>query len=452
MMSLASAAEALDMPSYDRDVWLSEVSTDSRALNAGALFVALRGPHFDGHQFIADAATHGAAAALVSNAPGAAPLPLLRVEDTVVALARLAGWWRGRFRLPLVGVTGSNGKTTIKEMIGRILSHQSRGLVTRGNLNNHIGVPLTLLRLRKPHRFAVVEMGMNRAGEIARLGAIARPTIALISNAQPSHLEGLGTTRAVALAKGEILESTAAAGVAVLNADDPFYPLWREHAAHLRVRSFGLDNAADVRARWQPCAGGSVVSIDTGAQVIEARLALPGSHNARNAAAAAAAALVAGASPDAVRHGLEHTSAVAGRLSTRRGGGGGLILDDSYNANPLSVRAGLEVLAAYRGLRVAVLGDMAELGGDAPRLHRETGAQARRLGIDALFVLGRLSVETARGFGPGARHFEDHAALLEALRPLDREHTVFLVKGSRSLRMETIVEGLAEGTAAPSGV
>lgn len=445
MMRLSEIAAALGAGMHGADVQVDSVSIDSRACGGNALFIALRGARYDGHDFVAAAAEAGAAAAVVSRTVDAA-IPQVTVTDTVAALAALAADWRRRFTIPLVAVTGSNGKTTVKEMLGAILgTADGTALASRGNFNNHIGVPLTLLRLREHHRFAVVEMGMSRAGEISMLSKMARPTVAVITNAAAAHLEGVGGESDVARAKGEILDGLGAGGVAVLNAEDAHFKLWRGMAGDgFTVRSFGLDSRADVHGVYRLHAAGSDLQVTAAGAAFDVRLPLPGRHNVVNALAAAAAALAAGASVDMAAAGLAQAPPVAGRLTRCRGRNGCLILDDSYNANPSSARAALEVLCRHEGEQVAVFGDMLELGAAAAQLHRRLGEAARSKGVARLFALGPLSRDTAAGFGPEAGHFQDRRELTEALRAIAGPRTVFLIKGSRGMKMENVARGLQE--------
>jgi UDP-N-acetylmuramoyl-tripeptide--D-alanyl-D-alanine ligase len=449
-MNLSTAAKVLDASLHGPDAVFTSVESDSRTLHPGALFVALTGPRFDGHDYVSAAASAGAAGALLSRDVDEA-IPYLRVDDTRAGLARLAAHWRRRFAIPVVGVTGSSGKTTVKEMIGAALARSGDGVVTRGNLNNEIGVPLTLLRLRESHRFAVIEMGMNHPGEIDRLSAMAVPTVAVITNAGPAHLEGLGSVEAVARAKGEILAGLAPDGVACLNADDPFLPLWQDMAGPRRVVTFGLSPEADVRAAYECGFDGSDLRLVTPAGDTRMRLALPGRHNVSNALAAAAAAIAARASVDDIRAALEAMVPVDGRLRPRTGLRGARILDDSYNANPASVLAGLEVLRTFDGETIAVLGDMAELGRGAEVGHREVGRAARRLGVDTVLAVGANAGAVTGGFGEGARAFPDIDALLDDLRPRLHEGVAVLVKGSRSSRMERVVEAVCAAASGRAG-
>lgn len=441
-MQLSAAAQVLQGQLFGPDVPFAGVSTDTRTLEPGNLFVALKGPNFDGQDFLDQAGARGAAAATVMERREA-ELPQLQVEDTRLALGRLAAHWRSRFQLPLVAVTGSNGKTTVKEMLAAILRLGGETLVTRGNLNNDIGVPLTLSRLASSHRAAVIEMGANHAGEIAYLTALARPTVGLVNNAGPAHLEGFGSLSGVAEAKGELFRDLPATATAVVNADDRFAPLWRRLAAPRRTLNFGLDSVrAEIRGTWQGTSDGGRLALSTPFGNASLHLPLPGRHNAMNALAAAAAALATGAALDQVVTGLEGLQGVGGRLQQVRLADGSLVLDDTYNANPASLRAGIEVLALATGPKWLVLGDMAELGAGGQRLHRQVAKFAREQGVDRLFALGPLACGAVEVFGRGGECFQELEALIEALLRHWRSGATLLVKGSRSMAMERVVAAL----------
>ena len=440
-MQVAQAAAALQARCSDGDAVFLGCSTDSRSCQRQQLFVALEGPYHDGHEHVSEAGRRGAAAALVSRSVESS-LPMIRVADTLQALGRLAGVWRDRFELPVIGVTGSNGKTTVKEMLAAILRAGAPVLATRGNLNNEIGLPLTLMELDAEHRLAVIEMGANHPGEIARLARLARPHIGVITQCAPAHLEGFGSIEGVASAKGELLLNLDADGIAVINADDGFAPLWRRLAGSRRCLCFAIDSAADVRAEWRREGNGSRIAMTTPVGGIEAHLALPGRHNVANAAAATAAAIAAGASPEAIVSGLEAMRPVAGRLEVKSIDGDICIIDDTYNANPASLHAALEVLAAFPGRHWLVLGDMAELGDEAPDYHRQVAALVRDYPIDRLLTIGELSQLTTISFGQGAHHHASMDALLASLAESLEPHTTVLVKGSRSMGMERVVAAL----------
>jgi len=440
-MTLAAAATVLQGTLRGSDAEFSGVSTDTRTLARGNLFVALVGPHFDGHGFVSEAAGKGAIGALVSR-DLEADIAVVQVADTRLGLGQLAAHWRRQFPIPVIAVTGSNGKTTVKNMIAAILNVAGPTLATQGNLNNDIGVPLTLLRLRQGDRHAVIEMGMNHPGEIDYLTKLARPTIALINNAAAAHLAGLGSVEAVARAKGEIYAGLAADGIAVINADDAYADLWRELAAPHRVITFGLDRPADVSAEFQLDAGGSTIHLKTPHGGISMRLSLLGRHNVMNALAASSASLAAGVSLADIQAGLEKLRSVTGRLEVKRGLNGARVLDDTYNANPGSLAAGVEVLKAASGERVLVLGDMGELGDAARDIHRRVGLLAKSLGIEQLYAVGELTQDAVEAFGKGAQHFTSHEALIENLRACLHAGMTVLVKGSRLMKMERVVAGI----------
>lgn len=454
MMGLTEAANTLGAR-CTADVRFASVGSDSRHVRAGELFVALRGEHFDGHDFVLAATDAGAAAAMVDSAWAAAhagvPLPLLIVADTRIALGRLAAHWRSRFDIPLIGVTGSNGKTTVKEMCASIMRAQARRdghgaesvLSTTGNLNNDIGLPLTLLGLRPGHRAAVIEMGMNRPGEIAFLADIAQPTVAIVTNAQRAHLQGMGTVVEIAKEKGAIYGGLTAGGVAVVNSDDPHADYWRGVNARRRVVNFGLSAAAEVTGRCELHGLGSRVELVTADARATVELQVPGEHNVLNALCATAATLAAGASFDAVIDGLSAYTGTRGRLQSGPGVNGATIVDDSYNANPDSVRAAIDVLAATPGRKILILGDMGEIGRSSAQVHDEIGGYAKSKGVDALYALGDMSAVAARNFGEGGYHFRTVHALVNAVRPQLDANTVVLVKGSRFMRMERVADALS---------
>ena len=441
MMRLSEAAGVLHGKVVGEDVTFHAVSTDSRTVQAGDLFVALRGERFDGHAYVAECLQRGAAAALVSQ-PVAGAGSQLVVADTRVALGQLAAYWRSQFAIPLVAVTGSNGKTTVKEMLAAILRAAAGGdatvLATQGNLNNDIGLPMTLLKLRGQHRYAVAEMGMNHAGEIAYLTRLGKPDVALVNNALPAHLEGLGSVEGVARAKGEIFQGLGAGGTAIINADDAYAPLWRELAAPHRIQTFGLEQTADVSADYQLNADGSEVTLKTPQGSARLHLPAAGLHNVRNALAATAAALAMGVTLEAVVNGLQQFSGAKGRLQRKSGLQGCTVIDDTYNANPASMRAAIDVLAACPGKRVLVLGDMGELGADAELLHAEIGQYARAARLDGLLTLGEMSRAYA------GERYDTPEQLADALRPQLDNTTTVLVKGSRFMRMERVVALITE--------
>ena len=453
MMDVGQLGRAINGSAHGEAARFSGVATDTRTLAEGDLFVALKGERFDGHAYVVEAFKRGAAAALVSReVPGAGAMPHVVVDDTRLALGRLAADWRARFAMPVVALTGSNGKTTVKEMLAAILASHSgvreAVLATEGNLNNDIGMPLTLLGLREHHHYAVIEMGMNHAGEIDYLTRIAQPTVALVNNAQRAHVGILGSVAAIARAKGEIYAGLKPSGIAVVNEDDPHAAYWKELNARCaaaggggrRVVTFGLSERADIRGS----SAGGQLRIVTPADAFAVTLQVAGEHNLRNALAACAAAHALEIPPRAMQEGLAGFMGVPGRLQRRRGAAGGWVIDDSYNANPESMKAAVQVLAAERARKVFVMGDMGELGDSAEAMHREVGAFARERGIDALYTLGAASRHAAAGFGSGARAFDDVTALIaEAKREAAAGATV-LVKGSRFMQMERVADALAE--------
>jgi len=438
-MSLAQSAEAVNGKMIGASVEFSGVTTDTRRAGQGDLFVALVGPNFDGHDFVSQAKQAGAVAALVSRKVNT-ELPYVVVDDTRIGLGKLAAYWREKFKNPLVAVTGSNGKTTVKEMIASILGQSGSVCVTRGNLNNDIGVPLTLLSIRPEHRYAVIEMGMNHLGEISYLSSLAKPDVAVITNAAEAHLEGLGSVEKVAQAKGEIFDSAPADAVAVLNADDTYFEYWKSRIGNRRCISFGIENAADFSADYESDDDGMKMFLKCSEGGIEMKLPLYGKHNVMNALAASAAAVAAGSSLADIKNGLEKLRSVAGRLEVKHGINGARVLDDTYNANPASVAAGLQVLRESKGERILVLGDMAELGDAAGGIHARVGELARRVGADRVFGYGPFSKKAVDHFGKGGKHFEDRQALIDELRNCMKPDVTVLVKGSRKMRMEQVVD------------
>jgi UDP-N-acetylmuramoyl-tripeptide--D-alanyl-D-alanine ligase len=436
-LMLSEMAEICGGRLHGEDCEIHGMIHDSRALEPGMLFAALPGERVDGHDFVATALAAGAAGALVSRTVDA-PLPQLVVENVLLAMGQIAAAWRRRLDVTVVGVTGSNGKTTVKEMLTAILSSKAPTLATAGNYNNEIGLPLTLARLGPEHRYAVLEMGASRAGDIAYLAELARPDIGLVNNAGPAHLEGFGSLEGVARAKGEMYTALAPTGCAVINVDDPFAALWRELAGNRASLGFGFDASADVRGAML----NSHARIKTPAGSFELRLALPGRHNVMNALAATAVACHLNLPLDEVAAALNGMKSLAGRFEVHEDAAGWRLVDDTYNANPASLYAGLQVLVGLKGRPWLVLGDMAELGPDAARLHAEMGQSAADLGVERLFAVGPLSAQSAAAFGRGAEHFESHQALLEALVVELEPGINCLVKGSRSMAMERIVQAL----------
>ena len=459
MLDLVAAARAIGARHKGANATFDRVTTDSRDLRPGDLFVGIRGERFDGQTFADQALSAGAAGVMVEA--GAKILTpkarVLEVDDTRLAFGRLAASWRTRFTLPLIAITGSNGKTTVKEMLASILRQvagESGVLATAGNLNNDIGMPMTLLRLNAAHRYAVIEMGMNHLGEISYLSSLARPTVALINNAGSAHIGELGSVDAIARAKAEIFEGLDTAGTAILNSDDTFADFWRTRVRGRRVVNFGLDNKATVAARYELAVFASLVTFRTPQEEFVATLGLPGLHNVRNALAAVACAYALEIPSAAIIAGLAGYAGAKGRLQPKRHASGALVIDDTYNANPESMQAALAVLAAYPGRTFFVMGDMGELGANAQAMHASIGEFAKRSGVHAMFALGEMSAAAVRGFGGGARHFSSVDELVGALSGRLEHGSTVLVKGSRFMRMERIVEalGAVNGEAAMKGI
>jgi len=442
MMMLSEAAAALGVQHMGADVQFSSVGSDSRNIVAGQLFVALKGANFDGNAFAQEALELGAAAVLVSDASVQAE-PRIVVADTRLALGELAKYWRQKFAMPVVAVTGSNGKTTTKEMLSAILSvvagAKASVHATYGNLNNDIGVPLTLLKMQPAHQYAVVEMGMNHLGEIDYLTHIAQPDVALINNAGIAHIGELGSRENIAKAKGEIFAGLKSDGVAVINADSDYAYYWKSLNPHRKIVTFGLKNPADVSARYQENDGYASVVLATASDEVSVQLNVQGEHNISNALAAGATAYALGVSLNDIGRGLASFTGVYGRLERKAGINGAVVIDDTYNANPDSMKAAINVLAKLAGKKIMVLGDMGELGADAKSMHAEVGAYAKAAGLTTLYCLGNLSVETARSFGAGAEHFSSPEAIAQAVLPALAQGTTVLVKGSRFMQMERVV-------------
>ena len=448
MMRLAEAAAMLNVAYNGADGDVLRVSTDSRSIQPGDLFIALRGEKFDGGNYAAQALKQGAVGVVLDPAQAPDIATAIRVDDTRLALGKLAAAWRNRFSLPVVAITGSNGKTTVKEMLAAILRVEAGAglavLNTEGNLNNDIGLPLMLLRLRETHRFAVLEMGMNHAGEIDYLTRLARPDVAVINNAMTAHIGFLGSVENIARAKGEIFNGLSETGIAVFNADDAHAWLWREANAQRRVIDFGLVQAATVRGRYQPTDFGAELSLTLPDATLEIELQVPGAHNVMNALAAATAAFALNISHRSIVAGLSGFSGIKGRLQKQSALHGSTFIDDTYNANPDSVKAALAVLVQQPGKKILVLGDMGELGTDAAAMHAQIGLAARAAGVNRLLALGELTQETVGAFGAGAMHF---ARIQELLAELENEltpDTTVLVKGSRFMQMERVVQSFMD--------
>jgi UDP-N-acetylmuramoyl-tripeptide--D-alanyl-D-alanine ligase len=465
MIDAATVAQAISARLEGGNTWFDGVSIDSRVVRPGELFVAIKGERFDGHEFVAQAFSRGAAAAIVGAdhaarlaASAASGRSLLAVDDPLQSLASLAAFWRRRFTLPVVAIVGSNGKTTVKEMTAAILRAANgvdHVLATAGNLNNHIGLPLMVLRLRAMHRVAVFEIGMNHVGETAQLGEVAQPTIAVLNNAQREHQEFMKSVADVAAEHATILGTLQQRGIAVINADDDYAPFWNEvvarrnaEGASLTVRDFGLRAPATVIGRVRAQSWGSLVDVAAPEGSVSVDLKLPGRHNVVNALGAIAAATAAGASLDAVAQGLAEFRPIAGRLQAKTGRNGATLIDDSYNANPDSVRAAIAVLVHATGSKWMVLGDMGEVGEQGAAFHREIGECARAAGVDRLLTLGDLTPHAVDAFGPGGEHFASSEDLIAAIESNLRPDITVLVKGSRFMHMERIVAALGGATAA----
>jgi len=453
MFSLREAAALIPGATVlgDDSTTFERVSTDSRSAGPGDLFVALKGDRFDAHDFLPEVASRHVSAALVTRSPGDWRVPALRVADTRVALGALARGWRRRFSLPLVAVTGSNGKTTVKEMIASIFAAavgEPARLATAGNFNNDIGLPLTLFRLSAAHQLAVVELGMNHPGETDLLAKIAEPTVAVVNNAQREHQEFMATVEAVALEHASVIHALKPEGVAVFPADDAYASIWRVAATGNRIIDFALNTPEHTtEATVTGTLSGNVLAIDTPQGRVDIVLQVLGAHNARNALAATSAALASDVSLDAIRRGLESFGAVKGRLQVKRAAlaalAGATVIDDTYNANPDSMRAAIDVLASQASPRVLVMGDMGEVGDNGPEFHREVGAYAKERGIDALLALGDASRDACSAYGADARYFDGVPALVAHLMQAGfGPAATILVKGSRFMQMERVVDAV----------
>jgi len=449
-MKLSDAAKILNAPMLGEDCTFKNICIDTRSIKAGDVYVALRGDHFDGHDFILNAADEGAVAVIVEKECQSAIAQIV-VEDTRIALGLLAIKWRSDFAGPLIGLTGSNGKTTVKEMLAVILGQKGAVLATLGNFNNDIGVPLTLYRLQSSHQYAVIEMGANHPGEIQYLTNIVSPSVALITNAAPAHLEGFGSLDGVANAKGEIfqgLSAKGAKGVAIINYDDPYFELWKNAANEHTVVSFGTSEKADVNATWTETAEGNDIELHTKDGSVHISLAMPGKHNVMNALAACAAALAVGVDLSEIKMGLETVLSVPGRSQRKSGLNGSVVIDDTYNANPASLGAALNVLSSCEGTKILILGDMAELGAAAESLHRDAGTEVFNAGLDAFYATGEFSRHAVDAYnesgGKNGHYFETQDALVDTIKNNLSGNVTVLIKGSRSMRMERIVAALTE--------
>ncbi len=435
---------------YGEDKVISSVSIDTRALTKGALYVAIKGEQFDGHEFIQQAEAAGAGALLLNERIDSA-LPQVVVADTRLALAELAGAIRDKAQVKVCGVTGSNGKTTVKEMISAILAMQSSVLSTLGNFNNDIGVPLSLLRLEKSHEFAVIEMGANHADEIAYTSRYAKPDVVVITNVAAVHIEGFGCIDGVASAKAEIIESLSEDGVAILNADDDYFNLWRAIAGQRECLSFGLNDIADVRAEnisntLQNEQFISTFNLVFNEQKTAIKLALAGEHNIKNALAASAACIALGVDVAQIKQGLEQLNSVKGRMQLQATKKGYRVVNDSYNANPASLQVALEAIHANATKFWVALGEFGELGTESSEIHKEMGLQIKRAGVTRLFATGELTKHTVDSFGDGASYYAQQGELIAAIQKEIECDVVLLVKGSRSQKMDVVVNSLIDET------
>jgi UDP-N-acetylmuramoyl-tripeptide--D-alanyl-D-alanine ligase len=443
-MSLAQIALVTDgqlLNCSDPSLTICNVSTDTRTVTNGALFLALLGERFDAHQFVAQAITNGAVVAVVSRPLADVAIPQILVADTRVALGQISAWVRKQLDLQIVAITGSCGKTTLKEMCAAILQQVAPVLATQGNLNNEIGVPQTLLRLTPAERYAVVELGANHPGEIAWTTSLVKPDVAVINNVAAAHLAGFGSLRGVSVAKTEIFGGLSASGTAVINADSEFYDWWREILS-VRTVSFGLQNSkADFRAEnvKQDEQGIASFTLCTPDGQIDIQLPIPGLHNVSNALAAAAVTTSLGLSLVQVKSGLANMQPVKGRFCVQKLSDDLTVIDDTYNASVQSVMAAIDTLSVMPGYRVFAFGDMGEMGADAVNLHRQIGEHARLRKLDAVLTVGDLSRHAADA--ASGQHFTDKESLCQALKTLMQQQRpmTILAKGARSARMEEVV-------------
>ena len=445
-MRLSEAADVLDATFHGEDVLFKGCSTDSRDIHKGELFIALHGEFYDGHDFVEQVRSQGANAVLVERTLQL-DLPMIAVDNTRKAMGKLAGHWRSNFKIPLIAITGSNGKTTVKEMLTAILSQHTQVHATRGNLNNDIGVPLTLFGLGKQHVYAIVEMGANHPGEISWLSRMSNPTVALITQCAPAHLEGFGNIDGVARAKAEVFEGLSKDGIAVINADDSYADFWYGKVSEHGRINFALDTSADVTAdniQHDSVTGSISFSLKTPKGRIEIMLSLPGKHNVLNALAAAACAVALELPLADIKQGLESMSAINGRMQWKRGVCQSCVIDDTYNANPQSLLAALDVLKYIPTRKWLVLGDMGELGTSAEQYHESAGRYARDKGVERLFTIGQLSRHATETFGDGARHYDTIDQLSEVIRKEVTGDLTILVKGSRAMHLERVVNVLME--------
>lgn len=453
-MMLSDCSAIVQGKHVGEDVPVASVCIDTRVIKPGQLYVAIKGHNFDGNEFVDQAQVAGAIAAIVHEGVKSS-LPHIVVADTRLALAELAGAWRcslagrGNEALSVVGITGSNGKTTVKEMVAAILSVNNPVLFTQGNLNNDIGVPLTLLRLNAQHRYAVIEMGANHAGEITYTSTYAQPDVVIITNAGAAHIEGFGSLEGVAKAKGEIIETLHSDGIAVINHDDDFFDYWKSVAGNKRVLSFGLNDGAAVTARAVKTEirnNAFVTTFDlvTALGTVEISLKLAGQHNVVNALAATAASIALGIELQQIKQGLESAKPVTGRLQPLVSRLGNIVIDDTYNANSASLKAGLEVLANFRGKPWLVLGAFGELGPESPKMHKEMGVFIKASGVVRMLAVGADAKNTVQAFGQGATFFEKQEDLIDVLKQELKGDETILIKGSRAQHMENVAAALVD--------
>ena len=448
MMTLSKAATSMHGRLLGTDTTFTCVGTDSRNIKTGELFFALKGENFDGHAYTEQAIKQGAVAAVISD-ESCNVRPAILVSDALLALGNLAKEWRTNFNCPVIAVTGSNGKTTIKEMIAAILQAKTANIeavhATVGNLNNHIGLPLTLLKMQAHHQYAVLEMGMNHLGEIEYLTQIAKPNVAVIGNAGTAHIGELGSQDNIAKAKGEIFDGLAQDGVAVINADDQYADYWQSLNAGRRVLTYALNSSADVMAKVEAFDDGyQLIKLITTKGEVSFKLNILGEHNVRNALAASAVAIALDIPLNIIALGISNFGGVKGRLSRLLGINNALVIDDTYNANPDSMKAAIDVLVTQSGEKLMVMGDMAELGIDAPKLHKEIGDYAKQKGVNVFYALGTNSQAAAQAFGSGAQAFNEVESLIESIKNNMNINMVVLVKGSRFMKMERVVKAIIQ--------
>lgn len=444
-MSLNDIAEILSAEHIGENITVKGISTDTRTIKGGELFLALKGPNFDGHAFVETALEKGAVACLVQDKVNAKNIVL--TKDTHQALGLLAKAWRKEFKKTVIAITGSNGKTTVKEMIASIISQTQSVMATDGNLNNDIGVPLTLFRLNDSYDAAVIEMGANHLNEIKYLTKLTLPNVAIITNVGTAHLEGFGSIENTAKAKSEIFQGLTKSGTAIINADDDFYNYFKNITTEYNVLSFGVNHESDISCEYDSNNKGSILKVTTPKGDCVINLKLLGKHNVMNALAAIAASVAVNISLEQIINGLEALEPVNGRLQMKQGISNSLVIDDTYNASPNSLHAAINVLHNFSGKRFLALGDMGELGEDADVLHIEAGSYAKENGVDSLYSLGNLAAKAAKEFGGNGFCYDKHEDMIDALRNELSQDVTLLVKGSRSMHMETVVNALimAEG-------